>query len=327
MGAFRLFVSVASAVASKPELLTDRSLEELASLYEPYAYIGSRHTLREGVFRDAVRIAQCAKERGDTLEDAVAWWYGTRKWRIDSGAFPDFVMAWEGTGAVGDGALVELKDSRSGAIASFNSTLPSSHKKLEALTELVKDAVRRYETCLQGREGPEERECFYLVRTHRAKPQLCRLSLVQGSFFETLPTSELLTSLWEQVLEQAKVPPKLRGAIISYLSQLGREDIAQTRQIARASIKPRLRIMSEIVREGNPHAYPELTPRSINLILKLPEELVRCPTEQDRAQRSWAWIEDQCQKESIAPLQASEFALKLVQHRRNGLHLVLQKAV
>ncbi|MDW8053367.1 MAG: hypothetical protein RMJ86_02320 [Anaerolineae bacterium] len=85
--------------------------------------------------------------------------------------------------------------------------------------------------------------------------------------------------------------------------------------------------MSEIVREGNPHAYPELTPRSINLTLKLPEELVQCPTEQDRAQRSWAWIEDQCQKESIAPLQASEFALKLVQHRRNGLHLVLQKAV
>ncbi|MCS7300200.1 MAG: hypothetical protein NZ556_01405, partial [Fimbriimonadales bacterium] len=255
-------------------------------------------------------------------------------WRTDSGAFPDFVLASEATSAVGDGALLELKDSRTEAIASFNSTLPSARKLLSRLTAIVADAVRRYEACFRG-EGTDERDCFYLVRTHKQDPQACRLSLVQGTFFETLPTPQLLAELWGQLFAQANVPEELQKQVIEYLSQLDRADIAQTRQVERASVKPRLRIMSEIHREGNPHTYPEVPPRSVNLILKLPEEIATFPNADERMRLAEQWALGQFRLDGVlisgtllvVGTASLQMQLKEIQHRRNGLHLVVQVVV
>lgn len=327
MGVFRLYAEVANDLAARPQLLAEQSLDGIAAVYSSYAYIGSRKTLKQAVLRDAQRLSSCPSAPTTLSEEQLAaWWFGRRRWETDSGAFPDFVLAWEATGTLGDGALLELKDSQGAAIASFNSTLPSARKSLGKLTALVREAVLRYESCF--RAGAEERDCFYLVRTHKRNPSECRLSLVQGTFFETLPTPQLLGELWGQLLVQADVPPELRQAVIEYLAHLERADVAQTRQISRASVKPRLRIMSEIHTEGNPHTYFEVVPRSVNLILKPPDdssssELCDWLVEQFSLEGVHVRHENDSQL-SIASLTA---LVKSVQHRRNGLHCVVQTVV
>jgi hypothetical protein len=86
--------------------------------YRPYAYIGARKHLREFV-----------QEQAQEVGIDPAQWFGTKKWQSDSGAFPDFVLACEPHSPLGNGALLELKDSAGDQIASFNSTLPSARKQ------------------------------------------------------------------------------------------------------------------------------------------------------------------------------------------------------
>ncbi|MCS6918225.1 MAG: hypothetical protein NZM28_00470 [Fimbriimonadales bacterium] len=148
---------------------------------------------------------------------------------------------------------------------------------------------------------------------------------MHGTFFETLPTPILLSELWTQLLTQAHVPPELQQQVIAYLAQLERTDIAQTRQIALASVKPRLRIMSEIQADGNPHTYAEISPRSVNLIVKPPEEIDDGFSE---------WLREQFQQEGVAVSATPQsiqiggnriqVEVKRIHHRRNGLHWVVQ---
>lgn len=320
MSALKLFLAIVRYVQEQPEQLTSASLDEIATAYAPYAYIGNRKRLRDTVKREAERLKTCAEKANSN--DPAAWWFGTQRWSTDSGVFPDFVIAWQGTGTLGDGALIELKDSQSGTIASFNSTLPTARKSLSSLGNLVSESVRRFESCQlqQDKEHlPDERDCFYLVRTHRADRAQCRLSLVQGTFFETLPTHELLKKLWEDVLRQARVPEELWERIVPLLQRLERAELAQTRRIEGASVKPRLRLMSEIEPDGNPHTYSEIAPRSVNLILKLPDQRADF-------QQAERWAEIEFRKEGDS-LESFDFAIKIIQHRRNGRHLVLQKVI
>lgn len=165
MGVFRLYAEIADHLLEQPDRLTEQSLDEIAAVYSPYAYIGNRHSLQQAVIRDAERLRGCSNAPAtQETERLAAWWFGRRRWRADSGAFPDFVLAWEGTGVLGDGALLELKDSRGASIASFNSTLPTARKSLGNLTPLVVESVLRYETCFS--KGSDWRDCFYFVRTH-----------------------------------------------------------------------------------------------------------------------------------------------------------------
>lgn len=268
-----------------------------------------------------------------SANDLAIWWFGKKDWQAKSDVFPDFVLAYEGSRTVGDGALLELKDSKKAGIASFNSMLPSARKLVSQLTALVRDSVARYESCSQ--QGSDERDCFYLVRTHKSDPAETRLSLVQGTFFETLPTRILLEQLWKQLLEQARVPANLQQQVLSYLTQMERANIAQTRQIERASIKPRLRIMSEIHREGNPHTYPEIPPRSVNLILKLPAELEAITEVSERETEATQWLQNQFALDKtsyqaftlLTGNSSVQTQVRFIQHRRNGLHLAVQVTV
>lgn len=135
MGVFRLYAEIVSQLRKMPNGLSEQSLEEIAAVYSPYAYIGNRKSLKAAVQRDASHLRGCPNApAAGTDGEFAAWWFGRKHWEIDSGAFPDFVLAWEGTSTLGDGALLELKDSRGKAIASFNSTLPSARKTLDKLT-------------------------------------------------------------------------------------------------------------------------------------------------------------------------------------------------
>ncbi len=76
--------------------------------------------------------------------------------------------------------------------------------------------------------------------------------------------------------------------------------------IEKASVKPRLRIMAEVHIEGNPHShfYPEISERSLNLIIK-----------SDLYEKE---IEDRISQKLPA---IKKFT---IQHKRNGEHIVFQ---
>ncbi|MDW8417748.1 MAG: hypothetical protein RML92_09390 [Bacteroidia bacterium] len=322
MGIFKLYADIARHLHRNPHLLQTAKLEELCTVYVPYAYVGNRRSLKDFLERNITYLPQ--ERFPEALREAsnrekVLWWIGGNSYFTDSGAFPDFVLAWQGTGAIGDGALLELKDSTGQGIASFNSTLPTARKRLSSLSSMVREMISRVD------QGPDERDCFYLIRTMRNSPIHVRLSLVHGAFFETLPTPEVLKSLWRAVFNQAQVPPTLQEEILLYLSSLERSEIAQTRSIPKASIKPRLRIMSEIHSEGNPQLYPEILPTSFHLIVKPPE-----------GNASIEWLVREFAKEEVKLVKAADNKVLLdgmklecfsLYHKRNGVHVGVRYSI
>lgn len=317
MGICKLFFRIAHYLNENPEQLTDASLEAIAAQYRPYAYIGARNQLHQFV-----------QEQAQEVDTDPAQWFGTSEWRKDSGAFPDFVLACEPHNPLGNGALLELKDSAGDQIASFNSTLPAARKQISRLAKMVQTAVQHYEfrrssTC------PDERDCFYLVRTRNKDQAACRLSVVQGTFFETIPNQELLKLLWKDLLDQAGVPTAHHQEILNSLAKLERDQIAQSRVIARAAVKPRLRIMSEIVAEANPHRYSEIEGQTVNLVLKAPRE--------DSDSGISQWVADQFSADYLRAQLVSGNTMTIsdenhsiachvipVKHALNGLHVVVQ---
>lgn len=336
---FRMFFEIARGISQDCSTLVSESLEGIATFYVPYAYIGSRKTLEQFVLKSAERLVRPYLDDGNSsstsskaldsleIENKVEWWYGTKQWKKDSGAFPDFVLACDLEETYGNGTIIELKDSKSGSMASFNSTIPSARKSIDTLAEMVCSAIQRYESASGQVCSSRERDCFYLIRTHRGNHEKCRLSLVQGTFFETISTSDLLTSLWGHLLEQANVPDESKRELLNSLSRLTREEIALSRHIEGASVKPRLRIMCEVISDGNPHDYSEIPPCTVNLIVKIGNE-------NDIIGNLIRWLEkDHLQLENVSKDQIRVYfendkfllcQVKTIQHKQNGLHLFLQ---
>ncbi len=323
MGVCRLYFCITRYLQQHPDALIGKSLEELASQYRPFAYIGARKYLREFVKKEAEKV-------GTTPEA----WFGRDDWDKDSGAFPDFVLACEARNPIGNGALLELKDSKGKQVASFNSTLPSARKQLGQLTKLVREAVQHYERMQKsgGVGCSDERDCFYLLRTMRDNPEECRISVVQGTFFETIPNQQLLRSLWQEVLQQANIPEEQQRQVLDCLASLERDEIAQSRLIERASVKPRLRIMSEVISDANPHLYESISARTVNLILKAPAGDAKLNT-------LGKWLADCFKRDNLHANHADDtlmvfddecdinYDIFQIHHKKNGLHLVVQKSI
>lgn len=163
-----------------------------------------------------------------------------------------------------------------------------------------------------------------------------RVSLVEGTFFETLPTSDLLREVWRQLLLESGLPMEKTEEVVANLGSLGREEIAISRHISGASIKPRLRIMSEVEKEGNPHTYGEIPARTVNLVVK-PAVVEESSPETDWLSQSVAWFQGQVRKEGVVVHHADHhsivlafggevipFSIRCIHHLRNGRHLVVQ---
>ena len=119
-----------------------------------------------------------------------------------------------------------------------------------------------------------------------------------------------------------------RESLIEPLSHLEQGDIAKSRSIENASIKPRFRIMAEPHSEGNPHRYPEIKPRTVNLILKIPSTNIE------------RWLKEEFASIGLKPYISHKnkvirlelnfkgkpltFEVFVIRHKRNGDHLVIQ---
>ena len=108
MGVLRLFVSVATALAKQPQRVIDDGLEKIAAEYADFSYIGERKKLEWLVYDQARHLSHRLSKASDRdlltsglserrikfreSLDAVELWSG-RKWKSDSGLFPDFLLA------------------------------------------------------------------------------------------------------------------------------------------------------------------------------------------------------------------------------------------
>jgi len=217
------------------------------------------------------------------------------------------------------GSLIELKDSKGGSIASFNSTIPTKYKSLEEIDVVNGDhLVSRIATIIDGKLALSrryfqfERKCLYLIRTHKEGDKV-KVSLIDGSFFETVPKEHLfyqmLMNVLREHLEKKKVEisqetlKKVKEAF-SYITD--QTIIAKSQPIEKASVKPRLRIMAEVHPEGNPHSnnYPKITEGSFNLILQSSPEVKELEKE--------------------LSTQIPEIEVFSIFHKRNGEHRVFQ---
>jgi hypothetical protein len=157
-----------------------------------------------------------------------------------------------------------------------------------------------------------ERRCYYLIRTNRESEKV-KLSIVDGSFFETVPKEHLFYQMFLNVLRmhmekrKVEIPSENWKYIEKALSQVNDQTIiAGSQTIENASVKPRLRIMAEVHPHGNPHSefYPEITQGSFNLIIQSSPEA------------------REIEKQLTANL--PEIDIFSIRHKRNGQHRVFQ---
>jgi len=234
--------------------------------------------------------------------------------------FPDFLfkaISYEDKLICGN--LLELKDSKSGGIASFNSTLPTKYKSLEEIdvingTNLVSRicAIKDGELAQTENYYAHQRRVFYLVRTHRDGEKV-KISIIDASFFETIPKEHLIYQMFLNVLrahlqrKEITIPPETLKQVEEALSYITDQTIIAASQIIKgASVRPCLRIMAEVHPEGNPHSpfYPEISEGSFNLILQ--------------ASPSTKQLEKKLRSE------ISDLEVFSVHHKRNGEHIVFQ---
>lgn len=270
--------------------------------------------------RDAKRKYGFDFWRGMSVDRFKAQGIEKRLLYSESQQFPDFLFKTRKRGEkyVG-GSLIELKDSKGGNIASFNSTIPTKHKSLEEI-DIINggNLVSRIATIKDGEPTASEtylkheRGCFYLIRTHKESEKV-KISIVDGSFFETVSKEHLFYQMFLNVLrkhmEKKKIdfPKETLEKVEEALSYITDQTIIASSQIIEgASVRPRLRIMAEVHPEGNPHStfYPEITEGSFNLILQASADVKKI------------------EKELSAQIPETE--IFSMHHKRNGEHRVFQ---
>jgi len=234
--------------------------------------------------------------------------------------FPDFLFkAINYENKLTCGSLLELKDSKSRSIASFNSTLPTKYKSLEEIdvingTNLVSRiaAIKDGELAKTESYYAYQRRAFYLVRTYKDEERV-KVSIIDGSFFETMPKEHLIHQMFLNVLrahlerKEVMIPPETLKQVEEALSHITDQTIIAASQIIEgASVRPRLRIMAEVHPEGNPHSafYPEISESSFNLILQASPSI------------------KQLEKELCSEI--ADLEVFSVHHKRNGEHIVFQ---
>ncbi len=270
--AISLFVSIVNAIKSKKLKLTD-DLDKLVlkAGADKIAYVDNRSKAK-GIW-DLTKILPKGSKL-ITKEQVYS----------DSGNFPDFILkSLKIKKGFSGGAILELKDSKGSSIASFNSTLPTKSKTLaevdvingsDFVSKIVK-AVDKVDN--EAYYKDYQRPCLYLIRSGKNTSEV-KLSLVDGAFFETLPKAELLHFMFMKILkDHIRIHHlKIADEEITVFDKITKDltdqtIIAQSQEIPNASIKPRLRIMSEANPEANPHGkyYKTLIKSdSINLILE-----------------------------------------------------------
>lgn len=189
----------------------------------------------------------------------------------NKGVFPDLAIKLNKDRSMFTGGeLIELKDSRVYNVSSFNSTVPTGKKNIHKIISSENST-----TFLQMKDAGDdvfslkERDVYYLVRGRKAGHQ--KICLVHGSFFETLEVKELIRRSFAQILEEKiegqDITDEVKERLESIFSE--QEDFSKVRNVDKASVKLRFRVMTEVKPQGNilnPKQYPEIVDDSLNFV-------------------------------------------------------------
>ncbi len=190
----------------------------------------------------------------------------------NDGVFPDLAIKLNKDRSLFTGGeLIELKDSKSYMVSSFNSTIPTGKKNIHKIIPSENST-----TFVQMRNAGddvfslEERDVYYLVRGKRVGRQ--KICLVHGSFFETIGVNELIRQSFAQVLEEkfsgSNISNEDKERLEAIFSE--QEDFSRVRNVDKASVKLRFRILTEVKPEGNilnSKQYPEVLDDSVNFVI------------------------------------------------------------
>ncbi len=189
--------------------------------------------------------------------------------------FPDFAIRINPGGDPTGGELIEVKDSKTYSVPSFNSTIPTGKKQIESLVRGKTSVVRaQMEAAGDDVHSLPVREVYYLLRGKDSKTEDTKICLVHGSFFETVRVEELIRKAFAQVLDERleaedyKISAELHELMQRIFST--QESFSRVRDVDRATVKLRFRIMTEAKKEGNVFnstLYPEIRDNTLNFIL------------------------------------------------------------
>ena len=190
---------------------------------------------------------------------------------VNEGLFPDMAIKLNQNDPIfGGGELIELKDSKSYSIASFNSTIPTGEKDVHKLIEGTENTIR---TQMQA-VGDDIlslpiRQVFYLIRgRNSANVKVC---LTHGKFFETIPVSTLISESFGQALEErlnelgTSLSSSVKQELLNLFSE--QETFSRTRSVENAAVRLRFRVMTEVKAGGNilnQNQYPEIDENTLN---------------------------------------------------------------
>lgn len=235
------------------------------------------------------------------------------------GQFPDLaIRICKNNELFTGGELVELKDSKSYTVSSFNSTIPTGKKEIaKVIKGKNSEVLRQMIEAGDDISTLSEREVFYLIRG-QSKGNI-KIALVHGSFFETVKVSELISKSFSQVLResmesgQAKFDDETKAVLETLFSE--QTSFSKVRSVENASVKLRFRIMTEVKAEGNilnSKKYSKISDNTLNFILPSHNE------DEDRLN---------IDKMNVVFDDLTSFGIFHIKHHFNGNFLVFQQAI
>lgn len=192
----------------------------------------------------------------------------------NEGQFPDLAIKINSSDELFTGGeLVELKDSKSYSVSSFNSTIPTGQKEISKVIKGQNSVIKKQmEKAGDDIFSLPVRDVFYLIRGKSEGK--AKVALAHGSFFETLNVNKLISQSFEQALEERlkakglKIDEGIKRLLIEIFSE--QDSFSKVRSVEKASVKLRFRIMTEVKAEGNilnSQKYPEIKDNTINLVV------------------------------------------------------------
>jgi hypothetical protein len=236
----------------------------------------------------------------------------------NAGKFPDLAIRLSSENSLFTGGeLIELKDSESYTVSSFNSTIPSGQKDIEKIICSVNSSIKKQmEDAGNHILSLPYRDVYYLIRgKHKGNTKIV---LAHGSFFETVKSDTLISQSFEQVLEErltkynTQLDENTKSILIDMFSE--QESFSKVRNVENASVKLRFRIMTEVKAEGNilnTNQYPDIADNTMNLIVPYQNE-----NDNDITIQRFSNVFDKSE--------IKEFKIFSLKHQLDGYFLVFQ---
>ncbi len=184
---------------------------------------------------------------------------------VNTTTFPNMIIKLNRNNSVFTGGeLIEIKDSRSYTIPSFDSIIPAGKKKIEKV--INNNIKKQLQEKKENIYSLADRDVFYLIRGK--KNGNVKTCLVHGNFFETVKADDLIAQSFYEYLNErnGNINRKLKLCLLELFENVK----VRKPNIKNASVKLHFFPEAEVKAEGNilnSKKYPEIKNNTLNLVL------------------------------------------------------------